>query len=180
VKIALVYPRFDWFEYNGLAEPLGLLQLVSVLRTRGHDPVFLDYSFCKTIDELDGLAGDAGMIGVAISAAAKLDRAAVVSKHLRSVNPDAIFVVGGAYPSIFPHESILETGADYALTGEAEESLVELADRLEEGRDPSDIRNLVFRKPDGTFVDNPRRPVPPDIDAVPYTARDVVDYDSYL
>lgn len=180
VKIALVYPRFDWFEYNGLAEPLGLLQLVNVLRTRGHDPVYIDYSFCKTIDELDDLAGDTGMIGIAISAAAKLDRAAVVARHLRSVNPNAIFVVGGAYPSIFPHESILETGADYALTGEAEESLVELADHLEEGSDPSGIRNLVFRKPDGTFVDNPRRPAPPNIDVIPYPARDVVDYDSYL
>ena len=32
MKVALVYPRWDWIEYNGLAEPVGLLQLVSSLR----------------------------------------------------------------------------------------------------------------------------------------------------
>lgn len=37
LKISLVYPRWNWFEYNGLAEPIGLLQLVSALRNEGHD-----------------------------------------------------------------------------------------------------------------------------------------------
>ncbi len=69
MKVALVYPRFKWFEYNGLSEPLGVLHLVSALREAGHEPVYLDYSFCSEITELDHLAEGAGIVAVAISAA---------------------------------------------------------------------------------------------------------------
>jgi anaerobic magnesium-protoporphyrin IX monomethyl ester cyclase len=181
VKVALVYPRFQWFEYNGLAEPIGLLHLVSTLRLAGHEPVYVDYSFCDELDELDDLLEGSGLVGVAISAAAKLERASVVTRHIRQVLPDAVFVAGGAYPSIFPVESISETGADYALLGEAEEAIVELADAVAAGEDPSSIANLVWKDlGSGEYVENQRRPVNSDLDSIPFPARDVVDYDSYL
>ena len=180
MKIALVYPRFKWFEYNGLAEPLGVLHLVSALRKAGHEPVYMDYSFCSEITDLDHLADGCGIVAIAISAAAKLERASLVTGHLRKVLPDALFLVGGAYPSIFPKESITETGASCALVGEAEESIVELADAVSKKEDYSSIRNLVFRNADGSFTENPRRPVNMNLDSIPFPARDVVDYDSYL
>ncbi|MFO8184512.1 MAG: B12-binding domain-containing radical SAM protein [Candidatus Aegiribacteria sp.] len=180
VKTALVYPRFKWFEYNGLAEPLGVLHLVSSLRNSGHTPVYLDYSFCSEIEELDHLVSGCGIVAVAISAAAKLERASFVLKHLRTVVPDALFVVGGAYPSIFPGHSIEGTGADCALVGEAEESIVELAGRLDRGEDHLSMENLAYFDSRGELVQNPRRPVNGSIDTIPFPARDVVDYDSYL
>ena len=57
MKIALVYPRWDWIEYNGLAEPVGQLQLVTSLLHAGHQVEFLDYSFCSKLDELEIGAG---------------------------------------------------------------------------------------------------------------------------
>ncbi len=179
MRVALVYPRWDWIEYNGLAEPIGLLQLHSALRDEGHDPVYLDYSFCRSIDELDGRARGAQLVGVAISAAAKMSRADTVTRHLRKVLPDAVFVAGGAYPSIFPAKVMEETPYDYTLVGEAEESIVELAGALEAGGGVTGIRNLVYRR-DGELVENPRRPVPQDLDSLPFPAREVVDYDAYL
>lgn len=179
MKVSLVYPRWDWIEYNGLAEPIGLLQLVTALRDAGHQVEYLDYSFCGSLDELDGRAAGSGMVGVAISAAAKMSRAAVVTEHLRSLLPDAVFVAGGAYPSIFPARTLEEIPFDMVLTGEAEESIVELADTVGSGGDFTCIRNLVYREGE-RIVENPRRPVPPDLDSLPLPARDVVDYDSYL
>ncbi|MCK4806736.1 MAG: B12-binding domain-containing radical SAM protein [Candidatus Aegiribacteria sp.] len=179
MKVALVYPRWDWIEYNGLAEPLGLLQLISALRNAGHQVEFLDYSFCSRLDELDEKADGAGLIGVAISAAAKVSRADIVTRHLKSVVPDALFLAGGAYPSIFPGKTLESTPFDFVLVGEAENSIVELSDAIANGIDPCGIRNLVYLS-DGKLVENPRRPVPPDLDALPFPARDVVDYDSYL
>jgi radical SAM superfamily enzyme YgiQ (UPF0313 family) len=180
LKVALVYPRFKWFEYNGLSEPLGVLHLVSVLREAGHQPVYVDYSFCSEIDELDHLVEDAGIVAVAISAAAKLERASFVTSHLKTVVPDALFVVGGAYPSIFAASSIDDTGADAAILGEAEDAIVELADLVENAEDYTSMRNLAFYSKDGSFVENPRRPVPPILDEISFPARDVVDYDAYL
>lgn len=180
MKVALVYPRWQWFEYNGLAEPVGVLHLVSALRNAGHEPVYLDYSPCENITDLDHLARGCGLVGVAISAAAKMERASVVLNHLRTVVPDAHFNVGGAYPSIFPGASVEGTGADSAMVGEAEETIVELAEALEAGGDWKAIRNMAFPAEDGEFVENPRRPVIKDIDTIPYPARDVVDYEWYL
>ncbi len=180
MKVALVYPRWNWIEYNGLAEPLGLLQLVSALRDCGHEVVYLDYSFCRSLDELDESARDAGLIGVAVSSAATLGSARIVAAHLRTVNPDAVFLAGGAYPSIFPEHTMNEISADYVLVGEAEESILELADSLETGVDTSSIRNLVYREKNGVVAANPRRPVPSSLDKLPFPARDVVDYDAYL
>jgi len=179
LKVALVYPRWDWIEYNGLAEPIGLLQLVTALRGAGHQVEYLDYSFCERLDELDGRAAGARMVGVAISAAAKMSRAETVTRHLREVLPDAVFLAGGAYPSIFPGDTLKRIPFDYVLTGEAEESIVELADTLESGVDPLGIMNLAYLR-NGDLVENPRRPVPVDIDSLPFPARDVVDYDAYL
>ncbi len=179
MKVALVYPRWDWIEYNGLAEPVGLLQLISALRNAGHQVEFLDYSFCSRLNELDEKAAGAGLIGVAISAAAKMSRADIVTRHLRSVVPDALFLAGGAYPSIFPGETLKSIPFDFVLVGEAEDSIVELSDAIANGNDTSGIRNLVYFK-NNELVENPRRPVPSDLDALPFPARDVVDYDSYL
>ena len=130
VKIALVYPRWDWIEYNGLAEPVGQLQLVQSLRNAGHQVEFLDYSFCNRLNELDEKAAGAGLIGVAISAAAKVSRADIVTRHLKGVVPDALFLAGGAYPSIFPGETLEAIPFDFVLVGEAEDSIVELADAI--------------------------------------------------
>lgn len=179
MRVALVYPRWDWVEYNGLAEPLGLLQLAACLRNAGHEVSYLDYSFCSSLDELDGQARKADLIGVAISSAAKLGRSTLVTNHLRGVNPGAVFLAGGAYPSIFPEKTMEMIAYDYVLAGEAESSIVELADALEAGRDPTGMMNLVFRE-SGVIRTNPRRPVPADLDALPHPARDLVDYDAYL
>ena len=179
MRVALVYPRWDWVEYNGLAEPIGLLQLHSALRDAGHQVSYLDFSFCDSLDELDEKALDAELVGVAISAAAKMSRADTVTRHLRDLLPNAVFVAGGAYPSIFPEKVMEQTPFDYVLVGEAEESIVELADLLQAGEEVTGVRNLVYRG-DGELVQNPRRPVPQDLNALPFPARDVVDYDAYL
>ncbi len=180
MRVALVYPRFQWTEYNGLAEPVGQLILASVLRDAGHDVRYVDYSFCREIDELDHMVRDADVVGVAVSAAAKLGRAAMVTKHIRSFNPGALYIEGGAYPSIFPENTLRETGADIVIEGEAEEALLEVADTLAAGGDVRCLRNVSFISPDGVFVQNPRRPVIHDLDSIPFPARDLVDYDAYF
>lgn len=180
MKVALVYPRFQWIEYNGLAEPVGQLILASVLRAAGHEVRYVDYSFCREISELDHMIRDADVVGVAVSAAAKLGRAAMVSRHIRSVNPGALLIEGGAYPSIFPENTLRETGADIVLEGEAEEALLEVVDTFSAGGDPRSLSNVSWLSPDGAFMQNPRRPVIHDLDSIPFPARDLVDYDAYF
>jgi len=180
MKIVLVYPRWKWFEYNGLAEPLGLLQIAGALRRAGHQTVFADYSFCSSIDELNHLYKGADLCGISVSAAAMTGKAAQVTGHIRRMFPDLPIVAGGAYPSIFPGHSLDILPVDWVIAGEAEETMTELARVLESDGDCTSILNLCWRDGQGTVTINPRRPVMKDLDSLPFPARDLVDYESYL
>lgn len=179
MKVVLVYPRWRWFEYNGLAEPLGLLQVAAALRDSGHLVSLADYSFCDSIDQLDALYEDAELCGIAVSAAAMTGRAREVLHHIRSGFPQLPVVAGGAYPSIFPEASLKELSADFVLAGEAEESMAELCAALAEGRGLESVRNLTWVSSRGDVVTNSRRPVNPSLDSLPFPARDLIDYESY-
>ena len=180
MKIVLVYPRWKWYEYNGLAEPLGLLQIAAALRIAGHSVVLADYSFSSSIDELDHLYRGADLCGISVSAAAMTGRAAEVADHIRHRFPDLPIVAGGAYPSIFPEASLDTLPVDFVIAGEAEEVMVELADLIEKGEDLTTVMNLTWRDHSGAAVSNPRRPVNTNLDSLPFPSRDLVDYDAYL
>jgi radical SAM superfamily enzyme YgiQ (UPF0313 family) len=69
------------------------------------------------------------------------------------------------HPTVHPAESLRH--ADLLCVGEGEETLVELAERLEQGRPYEDVANLAFLK-DGALVCNPVRPLLQDLDALPF------------
>lgn len=180
MKTVLAFPRWRWFEYNGLAEPLGLLQVASALMRAGHDVVFADYSFADSLEQIDHLYEGAGLCGVSVPAAAMTGRASEVAGHVKKLFPDLPVVAGGAYPSIFPEAAMDGMPVDLVLAGEAEESMVELAGRIEAGGDYSSMLNLSWRDDTGHVRTNSRRPVNRDLDSIPFPARFLVDYNSYL
>ncbi|MFO7320577.1 MAG: radical SAM protein [Chloroflexota bacterium] len=87
-------------------------------------------------------------------------------------------------------EQYLTHGADFVLIGEGEETLAELVGFLRvretapeangyppEGIDS--IRGIAFRDANGRVVRTVPRPVLDDLNALPFPARDLVDYDAY-
>ncbi len=71
----------------------------------------------------------------------------------------APLLIGGAGFSIFPHYFMEATGADYGLAGEGEESLAQLLEALDEGREPHGIDGLFVRggSPEEEGYPRPRR-----------------------
>ncbi len=78
-------------------------------------------------------------------------------------------------------DKYFDHGVSYILIGEAEQTLVELLERLEEKRtgNIADIPGVAFRTPDGQIVRGPKRPVLHNLDALPYPARDLIDIERY-
>lgn len=58
---------------------------------------------------------------------------------------DAPLVLGGSGFSLFPHELMARSGADFGVVGEGELALPALIDALERGRDPSAIAGVLTR-----------------------------------
>jgi hypothetical protein len=65
-------------------------------------------------------------------------------RRARQLVPGAPIVVGGAGITLNP-DWFEKTDADFCITGDAEDALPELVNRLETGRDVTDIANLAWR-----------------------------------
>jgi len=84
-------------------------------------------------------------------------------------------VVMGGTGATFSYFKILNRRyADFVCVGEGEEALPELADRLKNGQDCSDIRNLYLKSKDGNIIKNPMRPTV-DIDTLPFPDFSIYD-----
>ena len=82
--------------------------------------------------------------------------AAVVTLRVKRRFPGVPVIWGGAGPTIEPEWSIQH--ADMVCTGEGEELIVELAERIDGGVDYSDVRDLWVRR-NGEVIRNPNRPL---------------------
>ncbi|MBU1627514.1 cobalamin B12-binding domain-containing protein, partial [bacterium] len=69
MKIVFMYPHFKVVPYNGVAEPLGVLYLVSVLRKAGYNDIsFIDMTFIKEFGEMDETLRKADIIAITCTA----------------------------------------------------------------------------------------------------------------
>jgi radical SAM superfamily enzyme YgiQ (UPF0313 family) len=84
-------------------------------------------------------------------------------------------ILGGSAFSLYPHQLLELTGADYGIQGEGEVALVRLLAALENGAAPTAVPGLVYR--DGArVVINPRQPMPPEEIHAPERAPRLAEY----
>ena len=80
---------------------------------------------------------------------------------------DAVYIAGGPHPSALPEE-VLEH-FDFVVIGEGEETLPELLEAIEEGRDPATVKGIAY-KCQGQVLFTEKRP-PVDLDSYPPFAK---------
>ena len=156
----------------------GVRSLSSYLRENGHDTriIFLPgsigslreegsfvYKYSdRIIQQIIDLCRDSDLIGVSFMSN-YFDRAKQITDSLKDeLNIPVIW--GGIHPTASPEESIKYT--DIVCLGEGEDTLLELAQKMEKGEDFSDIKGLWFNKGEqiiknklrGTFADLDRLP----------------------
>ena len=128
---------------SGPYPPLGLLYIQAALEAAGHSTEILD---ANTVGLEAGLRtqarrGAPGLIGVT---AVTPNLAGVIQAVARgrAAFAGARVVVGGPHTSIFPTQTAELAGVDYVLTGEAEQTVVQLADALDSGQDDPELCGL--------------------------------------
>ena len=73
-----------------------------------------------------------------------------------------------------------ENNIDYIVYGEGEITMNELCNAIDSKKtDMSDIRGLIYRNGDQISINLPRELIP-DLDEMPFPARELVNYDTYL
>jgi len=77
---------------------------------------------------------------------------------LRSVDYDCPVIAGGIHPTIAADDCMSQTEIDIACYGEADNTMVELCDLMEAGKDYTNVKSMIFRMPDGSIKRNPPAP----------------------
>ncbi|MHB1005115.1 MAG: B12-binding domain-containing radical SAM protein [Chloroflexota bacterium] len=85
-------------------------------------------------------------------------------------------IVGSYHPTVNPAETIESPGVDMICIGEGEVPLAELCDRLEQGKDYTDIPGLWVKR-DGVIHRNATGPLIEDMDTIPLPEFRLFDYE---
>ncbi|WP_280381401.1 B12-binding domain-containing radical SAM protein [Nocardia wallacei] len=158
-------------------ENLGLGYLAAVLRQTGYRVVVID-GWLAGLDTVELArqitAANPVLVGFACyrsNMESALDTATRVRDHARGVP----IIAGGFGPSFHP-EDFLSAGFDVVVRGEGEHTIVELAHHYTGAGHPSlhDIAGISFATPAGP-QHNRARPTIPDLDTLPFPARDTLE-----
>lgn len=159
MKIILVRPNY---RSHLITPPLGLGYLSAYLKSRGYQVKIIDgLNLGLSNQEIVQQCQEADLVGISIISDYYLE-AKDLCRGLKQINKKV--VLGGPHPSALPQESLVQTGADYVIIGEGEETLLELVRTLENNQEVSRIP--------GVFVLNQKeflkREFIQDLDSLPF------------
>lgn len=185
------YLRFDPKLWDAMQPypPLGTLYAAAVMRQAGYKVALFDAMLAETTDAwADALRQHKPKYAVLFE-----DNFNYLSKMSLLRMREAAFmmieaargqgctvIVAGADMTDHP-DLYTGKGADFVIIGEGEDTLRELVDALE-GRNAqivTEVRGIAFREMDGSLTRSLPRPVIADLDALPFSAWDLVDRERY-
>ena len=148
-------------------EPVGLMQLGSVLRRAGHEVRLVGANRTPLLPMCERFRP--GLIGYTLFSGEHRELLRLNAALKRRFH--FVAAVGGPHATFFP-EVVAEPEVDVACRGEGEGAIVELAAAIERGEPFGEIPNLCVK--DGERVRcNPLRPLIDDLDALPFCDREL-------
>jgi len=175
-QVCLIYPR----DINLNFFPLGIGYIASSLIKDDHEVMLLDIAEddLPILNKLKEHNPD--IVGISITTP-QLKLAEMVIKHIKKILPGVPIVAGGIHPSYFKEAFMEEFDIDYVVYGEGEVTMCELCGCVMKGPgDLSRINGLIFRDISGKITVNPPRELIEDLNGIPFPARGLVNYETYL
>ena len=104
-----------------------------------------------------------------------------VASAIKSNDKDLTTMLIGLHPSARPADCLTHPSIDFVGIGEPEQTVFELADFLEQGKDkdPKNIRGIAYTKDEKTVI-TPPRPEIQDLDSLPFPARHLLPMEAYF
>lgn len=161
--------------------PLGLMYVAAALEKAGFTVQMLDnYLQKKPIEELKQIISSFNpkMVGITCGSATYA-KCIETAKAIKEANPDCTIVVGGWHASYLPETLLSHPEIDYAVMGEGERAIVQLATALAAGKlsEASAIAGVASRGKDGVTINPPK--FIEDMDEIPYPARHLLPLQEY-
>lgn len=195
MKVLLVNPPLKSDNpYEPAPFPLGLGYLAAAVRLAGFQPIILDaclgparkspddrlYHIGLDVPQIIEAARRAqpDVLGVSVPFTSRLRAAVEIGQALRSAFPNLPMIAGGLHSTVAPQD-LLNNGFDTVILGEGEWSFPEYLRALAAGNSAALPDGIAFRDGEGHKI-LPQAQHPFDLDQLPFPARDLVDFDTYL
>jgi len=190
MKILLINsPQFEFHRATDRARgqirilpPLHLGYLAAVAERRGAECRILDLAALDIGLEAVAAAATSWqpqIVGIS-STTISFPNALRVAQLVKQTQPETLVVLGGCHVTFTAPKTLNDhREVDVVVRGEGEETFSELLDCLEEGGDLSRVRGLSYRHSDGSIVHNLPRGFIPDLDALPWPARHLMQMEAY-
>ncbi len=184
MKFLIVIPRFidrlgDYYDF-----PLGLAIISAVLKRDGHAVEVLNLNHCFTEDVGEQLrqAIDERGAGVVCCGGLSAHYHAImdVVNGARGAEKDVTLILGGGIISSEPELMTAELDADYAVIGEGELTMADLARALSAGEDATQLLGTLHKTASGRVIRNAPRPNIEDLNYVPFPDYEGFGVDDYL
>ena len=174
-KVVLFYPPYDG---PPLSAPLCMLALASPLLRGGFDVKLIDnVTFPDFEEAVLRETADALCLGISLLTGPMIKAAIRVARAVKKLRPSLPIVFGGWHPSLVPEQTLLPDYVDAIVRGQGELTLLELVQRLAEGKDWRGVRGLSFKDRGGTHHE-PERAVA-NINDLPAPAFHMAEVDAY-
>ena len=179
MKISLIGPKWNQMVNN--YPPLGLAYLAAVAEQEGHKVRVHDFGLRpeapleaeigEVLDFRPDLVGFTSMT----TSQHSVEQAAGPLKAELGVP----LVIGGPHATTLPERTLRDPHFDFLVYGEGEETWRELLRALAAGDARYERIAGLWWKQDGHIVRNAERPLIPDLDALPFPARHLMEIDQY-
>lgn len=162
--------------------PIGMAYLLAAVEKAGLTALFHDDFVEQGNDEkLEELLRRERpeLIGIPIYTSPVVYRFEEISALIRRVLPGAKIVSGNLHANIYAKTLIEEGKLDLVVKGEGEETLVALAQALQNGDDLKEVHGLFYKSQSGEVIETPNRANMPDISQFPYPAWHLMPWQKY-
>jgi anaerobic magnesium-protoporphyrin IX monomethyl ester cyclase len=152
--------------------PLGIGYLGAVLEKNGYAVSVIDcQALHLTLDDVETelRKRQPDMVGLT-STTLTYKSALSIIKVAKDALPKCLTVIGGSHATFWDEEALNECPQlDLVVRGEGENTILEIAKKVEEGESYLDVVGTTCRKGENTIV-NPDRPFIEDLDSLPFPA----------
>ncbi|WP_290623688.1 MULTISPECIES: B12-binding domain-containing radical SAM protein [unclassified Archaeoglobus] len=158
--------------------PLGLGYLAAVLRREGFKVRIIDDMVENlNFETLIKRVKNSIMVGIT-STTPTFNSALKYARKIKEVLPDIFVVLGGVHVTFRPLDAAKNDFVDAVCVSEGEETIVEVAEKVEAGKTLEDVKGVVYRS-ENEIVDNGPRGFIRDLDSLPFPAYDLMPLERY-
>ena len=186
MKIVFVYPRWtqsygfsSYFARRALYPPLNLALLAALAKEDGHEVFIIDaegenIGINKVVEKIKKISPDAvACTGMSAFFYITEELCREVKKELAGVP----IIIGGQHITIMKEKAFSDC-FDYAFIGECEKAFVPFLKKLQEGKDISSIKGMLYRYK-GEVKDTGACEYLEDLDSLPIPLRELLPYKKY-